>query len=220
MCESVSSTEQRTISTRTIWQSSQRTLGLKLENPRCVKFLANFSTLLSRYSPPSSYSFSIAQKNKLKRLRRRRSVSADSENERDLVNIFNDDEGEGDGDAGGVENLFDADEMAGFIEDDTDDDSQRGSDEDSDDGARRRKRKEKQKKKESRKQGGRKGFGMGSVEGITAEAWQEVAEVFGTGQDYAWAMEEDEQTGGKEKDLKDVSLGSRSEGPPGRGAEH
>ncbi|GAA5947807.1 hypothetical protein JCM3765_001092 [Sporobolomyces pararoseus] len=150
----------------------------------------------------------IAQpkKHKLKRLRRRRSVSADSgspSNSRDLVNIF-DDEGEGEGDAGGVENLFDADEMAGFIEDDTDDDSARGSDEDSDEGARRRKRKEKQKKRDQRKAGGRKGFGMGSVEGITAEAWQEVAEVFGTGQDYAWAMEEDEETQPKEKNLKDI----------------
>ena len=140
-------------------------------------------------------------------MRRRRSVSADSgspSNSRDLVNIF-DDEGEGEGDAGGVENLFDADEMAGFIEDDTDDDSARGSDEDSDEGARRRRRKEKQKKRDQRKAGGRKGFGMGSVEGITAEAWQEVAEVFGTGQDYAWAMEEDEETQPKEKNLKDVS---------------
>lgn len=146
----------------------------------------------------------------MKRLRRRRSVSAGSDgspsNNRDLVNIFNDDEGEGDGDIGGVENLFDADEMAGFIEDDTDEDSARGSDEDSDEGARRRKRKEKQKKREQRKAGGRKGFGMGSVEGITAEAWQEVAEVFGTGQDYLWAMEEDEEDRVKEKDLKDVSL--------------
>jgi len=140
-------------------------------------------------------------------LRRRRSASADSggspSNQRDLVNIFDDD----DRDAGGVENLFDADEMAGFIEDDTDDDSARGSGDDSDEEAsnRRRKRKEKQKKRESRKTGGRKGFGMGSVEGITAEAWQEVAEVFGTGQDYAWAMEEEEEKGAKEKDLKDVS---------------
>ncbi|GAA5929376.1 chromatin-remodeling histone chaperone SPT6 [Sporobolomyces koalae] len=144
------------------------------------------------------------KKNKLRRLRRRRSVSADSggspSNQRDLVNIFNDDEG----DAAGVENLFDADEMAGFIEDDTDE-SGRGSDEDSDEGERRRRRKEKQKKRDSRKQGGRKGFGMGSVEGITAEAWQEVAEVFGTGQDYAWAMEEDEEDSTKkEKNLKDI----------------
>ncbi|CEQ42697.1 SPOSA6832_04539 [Sporobolomyces salmonicolor] len=75
------------------------------------------------------------------------------------------------------------------------------SDEDRDDRAARRKRKDK--KRKERKAGGRKGFDMGMVEGITAEAWQEVAEVFGNGQDYAWAMEDDEDNK-EDKELKDI----------------
>ncbi|GAA5879533.1 hypothetical protein JCM1840_003438 [Sporobolomyces johnsonii] len=140
-------------------------------------------------------------KTKLKRLRRRRSASASSAGSPPpggLNDIFNDDEG----DVQGVENLFDADEMAGFIEDDSDESARSGaSDEDSDDRAARRKRKDK--KRKERKAGGRKGFGMGMVEGITAEAWQEVAEVFGNGQDYAWAMEDDEDAK-EDKELKDI----------------
>ncbi|GAA5941800.1 hypothetical protein JCM1841_000342, partial [Sporobolomyces salmonicolor] len=140
-------------------------------------------------------------KTKLKRLRRRRSASASSAGSAPpggLNDIFNDDEG----DVQGVENLFDADEMAGFIEDDSDESARSGaSDEDSDDRAARRKRKDK--KRKERKAGGRKGFGMGMVEGITAEAWQEVAEVFGNGQDYAWAMEDDEDNK-EDKELKDI----------------
>lgn len=46
---------------------------------------------------------------------------------------------------------------------------------------------------------------MGRVEGMTAEAWGEVAEVFGNGQDYAWAMEIDDEEDDKPKELKDVS---------------
>ena len=42
------------------------------------------------------------------------------------------------------------------------------------------------------------------VEGIGQEAWQEVTDVFGNGQDYAYALEEDEVVE-EEKELKDVS---------------
>ncbi|GAA5881838.1 hypothetical protein JCM1840_001631 [Sporobolomyces johnsonii] len=142
-------------------------------------------------------------KTKLKRLRRRRSASASSAGSPPpggLHDIFNDDEA----DEQRVENLFDADEMAGFIEDDSDESARSGaSDEDSDDRAARRKRKDK--KRKERKAGGRKGFGMGMVEGITAETSQEVAEVFENGQDYAWAMEDDEDDE-EDKELKYVNL--------------
>ncbi|GAA6032318.1 hypothetical protein JCM8097_008116 [Rhodosporidiobolus ruineniae] len=161
-------------------------------------------------------------KNKLKRLRRRqRSGSADSSAPRggDLEDIFNDDDGRdrasssrkgGRGGDRGVEALFDADEMAGFIEDDTDEDDEdrRGggsSDEDEDEDSRRRRReRKKRERREQAKQ--RRSMGMGRVEGITAEAWSEVAEVFGDGQDYAWAMGDEDEEGeaDKPKELKDI----------------
>ncbi|GAA6018754.1 hypothetical protein JCM10207_005567 [Rhodosporidiobolus poonsookiae] len=170
-------------------------------------------------------------KNKLKRLRRRRrSASASSDGGSgsprhapgDLRDIFNDvdDDDEpraasggrrGSGGAGaGIENLFDADEMAGFIEDDTDESRSDGggSDEDGDDsdaGERRRRRKEKKRRERKEQARKRRGLGMGRVEGINAEAWGEVAEVFGNGMEYAWAMEdEDEEEGEKGKELKDI----------------
>ncbi|GAA5857832.1 hypothetical protein JCM8547_005996 [Rhodosporidiobolus lusitaniae] len=154
------------------------------------------------------------------RRRTRRDGSVD-----DLRDIFNDDDDDGRGagrsssrrDGGGrggagAEGLFDADEMAGFIEDDEDDsDGSRGgggggSDSDESGGARRRrKEKKRRERKEARKKRGM-GMGMGRVEGITAEAWGEVAEVFGNGQDYAWAMEDEEEEGGEDKvkELKDI----------------
>lgn len=124
--------------------------------------------------------------------------------------------------------------MAGFIEDDSDDDaearSQAGdSDEDRDDARERRNRK--QKERERRKAEGaakrrRGGLGGGRLEGVSVEAWQEVAEVFGNGQEYAWAMEDEDEDEPKPKDLKDVRcsvlllLGSRrltlSKPPPRR----
>ncbi|GAA5911597.1 hypothetical protein JCM6882_008048 [Rhodosporidiobolus microsporus] len=179
-------------------------------------------------------------KSKLKRLRRhQRSGSPSSDasgsprNTGDLNDIFNDDDddeprgasssrrGGAGGDAGaGIEGLFDADEMAGFIEDDSDDDddSRRGgsspddSDEDADSRRRRKEKKRRAKKEEARKRRQqRSGMGlggMGRVEGITAEAWGEVAEVFGNGMDYAWAFEEEGEEEGagedKGKELKDI----------------
>lgn len=123
-----------------------------------------------------------------------------------LTNIFDDEERGRDGAAEGLP--FDADEMAGFIEDD-ETQSERGAGSDSDDGddARRRKRREKQKAKESRgraKGGRRAGFGAGFVEGITAEAWQEVTDVFGNGQDYAFALDDEEDDEKEAKGLQDV----------------
>ncbi|KPV77863.1 uncharacterized protein RHOBADRAFT_34071 [Rhodotorula graminis WP1] len=102
--------------------------------------------------------------------------------------------------------MFGADEMAGFIEDDTDDSRSEAGDSDEDDEARRqRKRDAKRREKGERKKRRGAGLGMGRVEGITQEAWQEVAEVFGNGQDYAWAMEDDDEDDkdGK-KELKDI----------------
>lgn len=87
--------------------------------------------------------------------------------------------------------------MAGFIEDDSD------SEEDDSDGNRRKK--EKKKKSKGVQLTNRRATGR--VEGITAEAWQEVMDVFGDGTDYKDALEikevEDE-----EKELKDVSFSS------------
>lgn len=153
-------------------------------------------------------------KGKLRRLRRRRSVGSDGSGDdaasppRGLNDIFADDDAAADQ----VENLFDADEMAGFIEDDSDDDaearSQAGdSDEDRDDARERRNRK--QKERERRKAEGaakrrRGGLGGGRLEGVSVEAWQEVAEVFGNGQEYAWAMEDEDEDEPKPKDLKDI----------------
>ncbi|GAA5910779.1 hypothetical protein JCM8208_003560, partial [Rhodotorula glutinis] len=122
----------------------------------------------------------------------------------DLQDIFADDDDRA-ADDGGLEGLFGADEMAGFIEDDTDDSRSEAGDSDEDDEARRqRKRDAKRREKGERKKRRGAGLGMGRVEGITQEAWQEVAEVFGNGQDYAWAMEDDDddEKDGK-KELKD-----------------
>lgn len=130
----------------------------------------------------------------MKRLRRRRSASAASnESGVDLDQIFDDDMGE----QGGFDQ---GDEMAGFIEDDEESDGS-GSDA----GARRRKaerRKEKQKAKKATTARG--GFGAGMGENLTAEAWQEVTDIFGNGKDYEEAMEEEIEAA-DEKELKDVS---------------
>ncbi|GAA6054598.1 hypothetical protein JCM3770_000071 [Rhodotorula araucariae] len=153
--------------------------------------------------------------NKLRRLRRARSASgsdggspARGGRSGDLQDIFaDDDERAGADDDGGIEGLFDADEMAGFIEDDTDESRSEAGDSDEDDEARRQRRREKKaRQKADRKKRRGAGLGMmGRVEGITQEAWQEVAEVFGNGQDFAWAMEDDddEAKDGK-KELKDI----------------
>ncbi|BGP16764.1 hypothetical protein JCM10213_002156 [Rhodosporidiobolus nylandii] len=152
-----------------------------------------------------------SSKNKLKRLRRRRASASGSEggsprDTGDLRDIFADEESaprRRAGGAGDIEGLFDPDEMAGFIEDDSDESrSERGSDsEDEDDRRRRKDRKKREKKEQARK---RRGLGMGRVEGITSEAWGEVAEVFGNGTDYAWAMELSDGEEEKGKELKDI----------------
>ncbi|KAI5481871.1 transcription elongation factor SPT6 [Pseudohyphozyma bogoriensis] len=134
---------------------------------------------------------------KLKRLRRRRSASEGSDRsdeEQGLNNIFDDDQPiEGN-------ELFDADEMAGFIEDDTASESGRGSGSEDEDGERRRKSKKKQAKKTPSR---RAGLGAGRIEGFTSEMWQEVQEVFGNGLDYEHAMNIDEDED-NDKQLKDV----------------
>ncbi|GAA5884415.1 hypothetical protein JCM3774_006395, partial [Rhodotorula dairenensis] len=164
-------------------------------------------------------------KGKLRRLRRHRSVGSDNDDEAgspsgrggNLNDIFADDDAAADQ----VENLFDADEMAGFIEDDTDEDdlrSQAGdSDEDrgGDDARERKSRKQKERERRKaergaaaaggkRKRGFGGGLGGGRLEGVSIEAWQEVAEVFGNGQEYAWAMEDEDDDEPKPKDLKDL----------------
>lgn len=166
---------------------------------------------LSTRSPANLFPL-INQGHKLKRLRRRRSASDASDASGptgDLNNIFDDDERGGDEDRYGGQELFDADEMAGFIEDDTQSESsgRHGSgSEDEDDRAARKAMKKKQRQKEKTKGRGRRaGFGAGFVEGITAEAWQEVTDVFGNGTDYAYALEDDAENQG-EKELKDVRL--------------
>lgn len=107
-----------------------------------------------------------------------------------INNIFDDD-------AGGNALPFDQDEMAGFIEDDT---QSEGSGSES---GRRDASRQKQKKPQ-KSTSRRSGFGAGSIEGITAEAWQEVTDVFGNGKDYEYALE-DEPEVQEEKALKDVS---------------
>lgn len=97
--------------------------------------------------------------------------------------------------------------MAGFIEDDdsqSDSDGRHGSDSDDDRRASRRKEKKKQAALKAKKPKGpsRGGFGQGMA-GITAEAWQEVTDVFGDGTEYQDAMELDE-TSNEDKALKDV----------------
>ncbi|KAK4704537.1 transcription elongation factor SPT6, partial [Phenoliferia sp. Uapishka_3] len=143
---------------------------------------------------------------KLKRLRRRRSVSGGSDASGgeggNLADIFDDDDVRGE--AADPGNLFDADEMAGFIEDDTQSDSSGRHGSDSEDDRRSRKQKQKKRTKTKKARGpGRSGFGAGMVEGITAEAWQEVTDVFGNGADYADALEDDIDAA-QDKALKDI----------------
>ena len=143
---------------------------------------------------------------KLKRLRRHRSASAESEaSAQGLSNLFDD------GDVAPVDRpeLFDDDEMAGFIEDDTQSDSsgRHGSDgsEDEDDRTARRNKKKQEKKKQKAKPrtARRSGFSAGMVDGISAETWNDVTDVFGNGQDYSFALEEQEDMH-EDKELKDV----------------
>ncbi|GAA5941848.1 hypothetical protein JCM1841_005666, partial [Sporobolomyces salmonicolor] len=136
-------------------------------------------TVTSMKTPSSSTCAAAAPPPPPLRLRRR-SASAGSAAPGGLNDIFNTDEGDNESNESATSGA---------------------SDEDRDDRAARRKRKDK--KRKERKAGGRKGFDMGMVEGITAEAWQEVAEVFGNGQDYAWAMEDDEDNK-EDKELKDI----------------
>ncbi|KAM0753127.1 transcription elongation factor Spt6 [Meredithblackwellia eburnea MCA 4105] len=138
---------------------------------------------------------------KRKRLRRRGSASSGSESEpAGLNNIFDDEDREA-ADTGG---LFDADEMAGFIEDDTASDSSRqGSDSESEDERAARREKKKREKKKKAKGPRRTGFSAAMVEGITAEALEEINEVFGDGKDYAEALDYDPEER-EEKELKDI----------------
>ncbi|KAK4048952.1 Transcription elongation factor spt6 [Microbotryomycetes sp. JL201] len=136
------------------------------------------------------------KKPKLKRLRRRKSVGSDSDRSdrsgQGLNRIFSEDE---DND---VINEF-ADEMAGFIEDDTQSESGAGSDEDDEERAARRARRQKE-----RKRGRRAGLAGAPIEGISQEDWQEVTDVFGNGQDYAFALESDDEPDKDNKELKDI----------------
>lgn len=191
---------------------------------------------------PSLCAHPTSSQSGLKRLRRRqRSGSASSSGSgrnggpsgADLRDIFNDpdvdaEEGgdSGRGAAGGSSRrkqrggdevgAFNDDEMAGFIEDDSDEDgTERGGSDSEGGGGGESKRRRKERKKRERKEQAKKrrGLGMGRVEGITSEAWGEVAEVFGNGQDYGWAMEDEDEGGAgargedgeeKAKELKDV----------------
>jgi len=94
--------------------------------------------------------------------------------------------------------------MAGFIEDDSQSDSDGERARESEDDDERRARRRREKKARKGKGARRAGFGSSMVEGIGQEAWQEVTDVFGNGQDYAYALEEDEVVE-EEKELKDVS---------------
>lgn len=125
--------------------------------------------------------------------------------------------------------MFDADEMAGFIEDDTqsDDSGRHGSGSEDDEERRERKGKgRKKREKELKKRLGKKekkkrgGLGQGGfAAGISAEAWQDVTDAFGNGQDYAWAMEDEGEEKGEEKELKDVSHDFPLSWGAGRGRE-
>ncbi|KAM0787286.1 hypothetical protein ACM66B_006519 [Microbotryomycetes sp. NB124-2] len=138
------------------------------------------------------------KKPKLKRLRRRKSVEGSDSERSDrsgqgLNRIFSEDED------GLNDPLNDfADEMAGFIEDDTQSESGAGSDEDEDERAARRAR-----KRRERRKGRRAGLAGAPIEGISQEDWQEVTDVFGNGQDYAFALESDDEPE-KDKELKDI----------------
>lgn len=147
----------------------------------------------------------------MKRLRRHRSNSAGSDasetSVRGLRDIFAD-EGLGGADAA---EPYDGDEMDGFIEDDESDSSggRQGSDAESEGERRVRKAKEKKKKRLAapKRKAQRGGFGAGYLQGMSQEMQDEVAEVFGNGMDYAFALEmDDEQV--VEKELKDVSFNS------------
>lgn len=101
--------------------------------------------------------------------------------------------------------------MDGFIEDDESDSSggRQGSDAESEGERRVRKAKEKKMKRLAapKRKAQRGGFGAGYLEGMSQAVQDEVAEVFGNGNDYAFALEmDDEQVGDKE--LKDVSFSS------------
>ena len=110
--------------------------------------------------------------------------------------------------------------MDDFIEVDPDD-----QDEIEDRRARQQKQKARLQGAKQRGAGRKAGFGAaaamaassGSLTGINREAWEEISEIFGNGDDFAWAMEEEDDptmtglgaadaAGKKEPTLRDVRL--------------
>lgn len=97
----------------------------------------------------------------------------------DISNIFDGAARDG---RGGPDDM-DVDEDEGFIDDDDDEDGDMGEDE------REARRREKQRDERQRKRA------MGArpeLAGIDPAAWDEIYDVFGDGEEYAWALDEDD----------------------------
>lgn len=163
-----------------------------MEENTGLRLGANREDVKSNLSSNCNETDIFSQRTKQTKLRRRRrggspdSAASEPEN---LENIFDDD-----GERNGI--AFDQDEMAGFIEDDTQSEASGSEDE------RRRAAARKKKSKDASRSKGRGGIAS-SGEGLTAEAWQEVQDLFGNGKDYESAMEEDADDQ-QEKRLEDV----------------
>lgn len=120
-----------------------------------------------------------------RKLRRLREGSfAGSDDLDNMANMFADE------DAGGAD-LGDEDDLDDFIADEDDED----------DAAARAERRERARQKGAK---GKKKFK--GLAGIDREAWEEISDIFGTGDEYAWAMELDptEEEVAKEPQLTDV----------------
>lgn len=109
--------------------------------------------------------------------------------------------------AGGMANFID-DDMGDFIEDEDE------SDEDGENrrlgGSQARRRPGAGRKGAPARRGG---FGIGhaiasgGLKGFSAEMWEEINEIFGNSEDYAWAMDEpDSLTAHKKIDMADVRI--------------
>ena len=106
---------------------------------------------------------------------------AEGQSTEELAHIFDDEDA-----AGAAADPYD-DELDDFIEDDEDDAELTGLDEEQREARRRERREE---RRQARMSGARVDPRKA---GVDLEAWDEVHDIFGNGEDYAWALEEEEE---------------------------
>lgn len=117
---------------------------------------------------------------------------ADGDSQEGLAHIFDDDEAP-------RPDTYDDDGLDDFIEEDGEEQEYEGLDEEEREAARRERLEERRRARQT-------GARVDPLRaGIDPEAWDEVHDIFGNGEDYAWALEEDEDETNEERlDYRDI----------------